>query len=484
MRKILASGLAAFWSLAAIALAQPVILPSDGLGGDDPDGTPSPFGDAYGSAIERWKEWLFVGAPRETALRAGAPHQDGAVYVYRFGRALGKYLRSQKIARPGTSAAGSYGDRFGGAIAVNGGWALIGVSNDQDFPGLADPRPGIGAPGEPPFTFAGKVIVYRLDPASGVWTETQTLTAPEPGSYGQFGARTQATHIALGQKARVAVIGEQMNFEGGIGRFHTYYLAGRTWRYRQTIHAPTPRLGEFGEGIVFADERHIVVGGQDIEAGDGDDFQGHAFVYRRSASPGGFQPLPVQTIAGAVVAEADPENPICASQTNAYGEAGLAAAAGRVAIAEPCWTTAAGAFASRIDVYKVAAAAAAPLTLEQALAGFPANSFAGSNNFGSRTALSLSEDGNRLLIGSPRAPAGGLNHPGQAGTDVLLYRRDPALGWVHEASLAAPAAATGRQFGDAVLFLDGNRAVVREGNFLDPVVGGARKGRLLIYDLP
>ncbi len=133
----------------------------------------SGFGDLYGDHVETWKNWVFVGAPRELSDRG---ERDGAVYIYKK-KKNGTLKLRQKLVSEGNAPAGSFGDRLGAGLAAANGWLLAGVANDQSFPGI-DPR------GDD-FSFAGKVYVYRQN--DGSWTKVQELTSPEPGGFGSFG---------------------------------------------------------------------------------------------------------------------------------------------------------------------------------------------------------------------------------------------------------------------------------------------------------
>lgn len=455
--------------LPVMALAQPVLIPDSSLTGDDPDGTSSAFGDAYGAAADTWGDWLFVGAPRETTFRDGFDQQDGAVYIYR--KVAGAYVFQQKLTMPGSSGlvSGAFpiGDRFGGGIAAEAGWLFVGAANDQDFPGLVDPRPD---PDFPPFSFAGQVHIYQFNGSS--WDFVQTLIAPVPGTFGQFGTRTQASHIALDSLGKVAVIGELDNFEGGVGQLHTYRLKMGTWQYVQTLEAPLGGLDSFGDALVFANDKYLVAGGGDF-SDDGLTAQGYVFVYQTIGESGKVFGTPAQAVAGPIIAFAD------CFLAPGFGEDGLDAAGGVVAIANPCATGVAGAFAGAVYVYRLVEGSG-PLVLETTIEGDEPDLYFGANTFGARHAVAVSEFGGRILIGSPLSPDGGL-FPTATGADVRVYSFD-GLTWTEESNLTSPTIAAFRNLGDTVFFLDDETGFVRESNFLDPIVTGL-KGQGQIYDL-
>lgn len=450
--------------------AQAVLVPSGSFAGDDPDGTFSAFGDAYGASAARAGDFLFVGTPRETAFRDGADVWDGAVYIYR--KTGEDFFLAQKLTGAGNSTSGA-GDRFGGGVAAAGEWLFVCAANDTDFPGLVDPRPDLFPEA---FSFAGQVYVYRFDPDARVWALFQKLTAPVPGSLGQFGCRTQANHIALTSKGDVAVIGELNNFSGGIGQLHTYRFKKSTgWEHVQSIDAPLAGIDNFGDNLVFVDDKHLLAGAADI-ADDGSSAQGSVHLYTAMGPPGQFSPTPAQSITGDVV------DPSCAALSGApvLGEAGLAAGGGVVAIGEPCASGTAGPYTGRITVYRLIKGA---LEVEQVIEGDAANLFLGANFFGSADAVAVNPEGTRILAGSPVSPSG-TKDPFAEGGDVRVYSSVNSAGWTLSALLSSPtpAGTIFREFGDTVYFLSDRTVFVRENNFLDPVVTGL-KGQGLVYDV-
>jgi hypothetical protein len=466
-------------ALASVVWAQPVIHSASSLSGDDPDGNVfSGGGDAYGAGADTWGDWLFVGAPREE-FRGDFFH-DGAVYIYRRG-AGGDYVFAQKLTMPGSSVL--FGDRFGSGIEAAGGWLFVGAPNDQDFPGLVDPREGIDPDNPQPFLFAGQVHVYRLQ--GDAWVYAQTLTSPDPGTYGSFGARTQSSHIALDSKGKTVVIGQvigqQNNFAGGKGQLHSFRLKNGAWELVQTIEVPSPEIDIFGDGLVFASDKYLVAGGRDF-FDDEPSAQGYIFVYQAIGSSGKFFELPAQVIAGPVISFDD------CFFGGAFGDDGLDAAGGVVAVADPCTTGVAGPLAGSVSIYRVTGSG--PLVFEATIEGEESDLILGTNFLGSRHTLAVSDSGGRILVGSPLPPLAGdpplTGHPSEmtfAGVDVRVYAFDGSS-WFEESNLTSPTPANTilRQFGDTVFFLDDETAFVREANFLDLGPFGL-KSQGLLYDL-
>ena len=449
----------------AIAQPPPTINDSGSIEGDDPDGTFTAFGDAYGAAFDTVKDWVFVGAPKETTFRDGFDHQDGAVYIYRRD-AGGDFVFEQKLTSPGNS--GPTGDRFGGGIAAAGKWLFVAAANDQNFPGLIDPRPSAS----PDFSFAGQVHVYKLDKKTDEWVYNTTLTAPIPGSGGSFGARTQESHIALNEKATIALIGELNNFSGGLGELHSYYRdKNDQWEYVQTIPAPNSDLTAFGDSVVFLGGGLFLAGGTS-DSTSSTETQNSFFVLKAKGKAGRFNPSPVQTITGPTY-----DWNVC---RDAGGTNGIDAGGDAVVFADPCFTGTAGPFSGVVNIYRIVNGKT-PLMFETSIEGDDPNLYFGSNNFSSRFAVAMNSQGDGLIIGSPRSPSGDLDD----GSDVRYWTYDATTGdWSHAANLTSSVPAVGefRAFGDTVWFADDETVLARHNNILSPIF--PLKGNLAIFDVP
>jgi hypothetical protein len=473
MKSLIRAALAAFLlSVAPFSvIAQPTITDSGSISGDDADGTNTLFGDAYGAAFATIKDWVFVGAPRETTFRDGSDKQDGAVYIYRR-NANGDFDFEQKLTRPGNSV--YPGDRFGSGIDAAGNWLFVAAANDQDFPGLVDPREGLFDPSDPPFLFAGQVHVYQLNKMTDEWVYKTTLTSPIPRSWGQFGARTQESHIALNEKATIALIGELHNYPGGLGELHSYYRdKNDQWEYVETIPAPSPELTSFGDSVVSLGNGLFLAGG--ISTDLSTEVQQSHFVFKTKGKSGQFNSLPVQTISGPIY-----DWPDC---FYADGTTGIDAGGDAVVIADPCFTGTAGNFSGVVNIYRIGNGKT-PLMFETAIEGDESDLYFGSNFFSSRFAVAMNSQGDGLIIGSPLSPSGGGNLDGDAGADVRYWTYDNVTGlWSHTANLTSAVVADFRMFGDTVWFADDGTVLARHNNIIDPYITGL-KGDLTIFDVP
>ena len=445
------------------AFAQAPLLPDATLAGDDPDGTLTAFGDAFAASGDSWGDWLFLGAPRETAERDGAEFRDGAVYIYKRGED-GDYAFVQKLTMPGSAPAG--GDAFGAGVDAASGWLFIAAANDVDFDGQTDPN-------NQAFRFAGQVHVYELVGSS--WEFSQTLISPTPKGFGAFGARTQSSNIALRDDAKIAVIGEANNFPGATGQLHSYRLDDELgWVYVQTLDAPLGVANErFGDDLVFLDRKYLLAGGLNpVSAMEG---QGYVSVFQAKGASGQFFATPNQIVYGEVF---NPSTcPI--GPDYLFGSTGFDSRGGTTVVAEPCASGSSGPFVGKLSIFGTANGSS-PLQLETEIYGDDPGSFLGGNIFSSVASVSVSESGDRFLAGSPLADG---MPPVPDGGPVYLFGDGPG-GWELETTLTTDTPAVGafRGYGDTVLFVGDDTAVVRENNYLQPIETGL-KGRALIYDL-
>lgn len=415
------------------ALAEPSLSPIAALSGDGPAGKV----DAFGASITTDENWLFVGAPRELSSRG---RSDGAVYIYRR-QANGAYQRTQRISGTQTSS-DNEGDAFGSGVAVSNGWLFVGVGNNQRFPGMVDPRGGT-----PPFAFAGKVFVYRLNAATSQWEFKQELISPQPGQNGAFGARRVSNHIAIGDNADIVVIGEPVNnVTNATSRMHVFARQGATWALKQSIDVasdrPTasPPIDFFltADSIVAlpGDRFAVKVLSETLDAnGDPTSYGGEIRIFERRGQQ--LNPTPAQTI---------PVQPVPPSDCQVGGAliGGMAAGGNFFAAAQPCVNGAAGAGVGRVDIYAFNRNPNTPiLTINSSFEGVDPQYQLGSS-FDGQESISLDGQGRQMLVGAAR--------DNLQGADVWLYRRSGADPWRRAAQLQ-PADPNKRfSFGQTVVF--------------------------------
>lgn len=460
----------AFLATLSPALAQPVLSPSAALSGDGPANQV----DAFGASIASDQNWLFIGAPRERSARN---KQDGAVYIYRR-QSNGGYQQVQKLSGTQTAVPDSTarGDFFGSGIAVSNGWLFVGIANNQDFPGMTDPRGGT-----PPFAFAGKVFVFRLNAAASKWEFKQALISPQPGQNGAFGARSVSNHIAIGDNADMVVIGEPMNnLTNETSRMHVFARQGETWSLKQSIAvatdtpATTPPLDFVftADSIVAlpSDRFAVKVGSETLDAnGEPIDFRGEIRVFERKGQQ--LNPVPVQTVPVQTMNASS-----CQLGTGLIG--GMAAGGNFFAAAQPCMNGVAGAGAGRVDVYAYNRNPNLPvLTPDASFEGLSPQHHLGSS-LGGQESISLDSQGRLMLVA-----ATGDIFSGDAGADVLLFRRQGIRPWGSAVRLqpANPAERSG--FGQSVVFGHPSTGLAFVGQFRTEEASPS-KGAVFVYAVP
>ncbi len=171
-------------------------------------------GDNFGQALALDDGLILVGA-------TGRDSAAGAVFAFQ--RDGARWSSGLAI-----GAGAGAGDRFGHAIGLAGGRALIGA------PG---PGPGIGG-GRPR---SGSVAVYRLD--GGAWRHEAALTAPPADSALGFGAAVSVSvaEVLVGAPLGLRATGAVYRFRGG--------AAGWDGGTRILPAQPAPQ-SQFGAAIV------------------------------------------------------------------------------------------------------------------------------------------------------------------------------------------------------------------------------------------
>ena len=197
-------------------------------------------GDELGTALAVEGDYALVGATQHN-------ERTGAVYVYRRDAASGTWTEHAKLVGSGLEK----GDRFGTAIALEGGRALISA----------------------PFYEGGAVYVYRLDAASSTWVEETRLVGNDVEVRSSFGT-------ALHLHGDEAFIGAPRDNEAN-GSVHVfrYDAASQSW-------TPYGKLAPDGEheralfGSVVQGTQHAIwVGAPGV-----DGFAGLLYRFERDAS--------------------------------------------------------------------------------------------------------------------------------------------------------------------------------------------------------
>ncbi len=120
-------------------------------------------GDEFGHSVAIDGDVAVIGALQH--IHEGAPG-TGSVYVFRFDPNTSTWIEEQEL----LASMGTWGDGFGFSVSISGNVALIGAPGDDDD-GFA----------------SGSVYVFRFDPKTSQWIETQKLTASDAMTSDSFG---------------------------------------------------------------------------------------------------------------------------------------------------------------------------------------------------------------------------------------------------------------------------------------------------------
>ena len=346
---------------------------------------PAAAGDNLGATVATGAGFELVGAPGQTVSGAAGA---GAVRVYDAG---GNLVRTLVSPAPSANA------NFGAAVAIVGGYAVV------------------GAPG----TVTGTVYVFKLSTGALV----RTITGPGAAAGDRFGAAVGGlgSFVVVGAPGRSAAVGEAYLYDPPTDD----PLAASA--LVQTFRNPTPEANDqFGAAVV-------AVGGNVLVGAPGDD----------SGGPNGGAAYLFD--AGTAKVLRTVANPNAGSTPAGSRFGGVLAAAGTLAVvAAPQETVGGTANAGGVYLFNLDPSSATFGTLMLTLR----NPNAGGGLFGQSVAAA----GNRLLVGAA-ADGQGVANSGTA----FLYDIDPRGGTFGSRAAATnfkkTGAASGDLFGSAVGFL-------------------------------
>jgi hypothetical protein len=237
--------------------------------------------DGFGKALDRESQTLIVGAPQHFS-----DGLNGSFYVFAGGE-RGQWIEQERIFSP-FDAAGSYGDEFGSALALEGDTLLVGAP--------LTPENG---------SLAGRAYVFSRD-ETGHWTYLQTLPSPSSPRFGQSIALAGDTAVITSQyqayiftrdasglwsqdaELSADTVGTRVVFDGQTlvvyGRFNSGDVGGviftnqdGAWAPSATISMPTTNPYTFARDVSL-DSNQLAMGVTDLLGQD------RAFVYERDES--------------------------------------------------------------------------------------------------------------------------------------------------------------------------------------------------------
>jgi len=184
--------------------------------------------DAFGYAVAVHEDSILVGAPFDPYdLTEGT--KPGAAYV--FHRAEGAWSEQAKL----TASDGAALDRFGSAVAISSGHALVGSPFDDD-----------GA------DRTGSAYVFSRNGSD--WVEQAKLLASDAERWDIFG-------MAVALSGDTAIVGSRLDDDLGddSGSAYVYRLLGDAWTEHEKLVATDGAAGDwFGYSVAVSDEFYLV----------------------------------------------------------------------------------------------------------------------------------------------------------------------------------------------------------------------------------
>ena len=183
-------------------------------------------GDQFGFALSLSGDQALIGAHRHQLTGA----ETGAAYVFELKE--GEWLESAKLSDP----AGQHGDRFGIAVSLNDGQALIGASGQQQRQGGA--------------------LLFESDAVS--WLLSARLMAHDGAAFDGFG-------LAVSLRDQVALVGAPYAQPGDTGAVYQFRQRAGDWPLNKK-HTPA-HSGEYLFGISLGQSaEHFLVGATGMDA--------------------------------------------------------------------------------------------------------------------------------------------------------------------------------------------------------------------------
>ncbi|MFN8000664.1 MAG: putative Ig domain-containing protein [Acidobacteriota bacterium] len=203
--------------------------------------------DYFGQAVALSGNTMLVGVPRDDT---GQNLDQGSVYVYVKNSGGQWTQQGGKL----TGSSPNADDFFGVSVALEGDRALVGVSGASLF--------GIQKRG----------LVQPFKRSNGVWNAQGFLLASDGAAGDRFGAG-----IAMqGNTAMIGATGASAH-----GAAYVFGFDGVAWLFKQKLLAPAGSGDDFGGEIGLAGDT-AVLGTAEADV-NGNNYQGTAFVYKRSA---------------------------------------------------------------------------------------------------------------------------------------------------------------------------------------------------------
>lgn len=201
--------------------------------------------DQFGYALAFDANYLLIGAIQGDK---SAFSDTGAAYIVK--REGAQWKQTAKL----TASDGESDDRFGGAVAMRRGIAVIGASRDSDT-----------------LRHCGSVYVFERE--GDKWIERQKLRASDAASGAMFG-------FAVATNGEIIVIGAHRLSTTGpdAGAVCVFEREGGKWRQSAKLISPGDDDTAFGRAVAIGDGYIVVSASGDAQGGEG---SGACYVFRR-----------------------------------------------------------------------------------------------------------------------------------------------------------------------------------------------------------
>ncbi|NOZ37308.1 MAG: hypothetical protein GXP11_04425, partial [Gammaproteobacteria bacterium] len=165
-------------------------------------------GDSFGIAVSISGNTAIIGAKDDDNSNGT---DSGSAYVFVRDPATGSWTQQQKL----LASDGTINDWFGRSVSISGDTAIVGAAETNDV---------------------GSAYVFVRNPATGVWTEQQKLTASDAYLWDSFGVSVSIS----GDTAIIGASGD--DYTGGLGSYGAVYVFARNpstgvWTEQQKLLA-------------------------------------------------------------------------------------------------------------------------------------------------------------------------------------------------------------------------------------------------------
>jgi len=206
--------------------------------------------DQFGNALDISGNFLVVGT------KLGGTGDEGAAYIFeRTGS--GTWTQRAKLTAP--AADRSTDDRFGGSVAIDGDWVVIGAENDGQINDTGtDPSP---------LSNAGAAYIFRN--SAGTWGYVQKIVANDRNSDDQFGTAVDISgnNIIIGAEEEDQDASGTNTVDNSGSTYVFYLVADNNWiQAKKLVASDRSGNANFGNDVAI-DEDNLIIGANNRNEG-------------------------------------------------------------------------------------------------------------------------------------------------------------------------------------------------------------------------